>query len=98
MAEIKLHKRYKYAGNIIDELLKNDFDLKDAIQLCNNIPDSDVVEVQHGEWVQIGYDKAMDRITCSCCKEYWNINDNDTHTFNYCPNCGTKMDGKERAE
>ena len=57
-----------------------------------------VVAVRHGEWVQIGYDKAMDRITCSCCKEYWNICDNDTHTFNYCPNCGAKMDGKGEGE
>ena len=23
-------------------------------------------KLKHGEWVQIGYDKAMDRITCSC--------------------------------
>jgi hypothetical protein len=53
----------------------------------------DAVEVVHGRWEQIGYDKAMDRITCSCCLEYWNIEDNDTETFNYCPNCGAKMDG-----
>jgi predicted RNA-binding Zn-ribbon protein involved in translation (DUF1610 family) len=63
-----------------------------------NDPAADVVEVRHGEWVQIGYDEAMDRITCSCCKEYWNINDNDTETFNYCPNCGAKMDGKGEGE
>ncbi len=49
--------------------------------------------VKHGRWVQIGYDKAMDRITCSCCLEYWNIVDNNTESFNYCPNCGTRMDG-----
>ena len=55
-------------------------------------PTVDAVEVKHGRWEQIGYDKAMDRISCSCCKEYWNIMDNDTDTFNYCPNCGAKMD------
>ena len=53
----------------------------------------DVAPVTHGRWVQIGYDKAMDRITCSCCMEYWNIIENNTETFNYCPNCGAKMDG-----
>jgi hypothetical protein len=52
----------------------------------------DAVEVVHGRWEQIGYDKAMDRISCSVCKEYWNICDNDTETFNYCPNCGAKME------
>lgn len=69
--------------------------LESAIFQVKHLPAADVVEVVRcGEWVQIGYDKAMDRITCSCCKEYWNINDNDTETFNYCPNCGAKMDGK----
>lgn len=56
---------------------------------------ADVTEVRHGEWVQIGYDEALDRITCSCCKEYFNLIDNCTEAFNYCPNCGAKMDGKE---
>ena len=64
-----------------------------AESYIKNAPTVDAVEVVHGEWVQIGYDKAMDRITCSCCKEYWNIADNDTESFNYCPNCGAKMDG-----
>ena len=59
----------------------------------DKLPTVDAVEVVHGRWVQIGYDKAMDRITCSCCLEYWNIADNDTESFNYCPNCGAKMDG-----
>ena len=58
-----------------------------------NAPTVDAVEVVHGRWVQIGYDKALDRITCSCCKDYWNIEDNQTQYFNYCPNCGAKMDG-----
>lgn len=45
-----------------------------------------------GRWEQIGYDDVLDRITCSHCKEYWNIRDNDTETFNFCPNCGAKME------
>ena len=45
-----------------------------------------------GRWEQIGYDDVLDRITCSHCKEYWNILDNDTETFNFCPNCGAKME------
>jgi hypothetical protein len=64
-----------------------------ARRIIENAPTVDAVEAVRGEWVQIGYDKAMDRITCSCCKEYWNIADNDTESFNYCPNCGPKMDG-----
>jgi hypothetical protein len=64
-----------------------------AMEVIAKAPTVDAVEVKHGRWEQIGYDKAMDRISCSCCKEYWNIADNDTETFNYCPNCGAKMDG-----
>ena len=64
-----------------------------VLDMIDAQPTIDAVEVVHGEWVQIGYDKAMDRITCSVCKEYWNICDNDTESFNYCPNCGAKMDG-----
>jgi hypothetical protein len=51
--------------------------------------------VRFGRWEQIGYDKAMDRITCSCCLEYWNIHDNNTEDFNFCPNCGAEMRGDE---
>ena len=69
--------------------------LKCAIRDVKSQPAADVTEVRHGEWVQIGYDEALDRITCSCCKEYFNLIDNCTEAFNYCPHCGAKMDGKE---
>jgi predicted RNA-binding Zn-ribbon protein involved in translation (DUF1610 family) len=49
-------------------------------------------EVKRGGWVQDVYDMAMDMITCSRCQQKWNILDNDTHTFIYCPNCGAKME------
>ena len=67
--------------------------LINSADLIHNAPTVDAVEVVHGEWVQIGYDKAMDRISCSVCKESWNILDNNTETFNYCPNCGADMRG-----
>lgn len=63
-----------------------------AAKMIEILPAADVAPVVHGRWQQIGYDEAMNRITCSCCLEYWNITDNDTETFNYCPNCGARMD------
>lgn len=41
-----------------------------------------------GIWVQNG-----DYITCSKCGKEWNILDNDTETFDFCPGCGSKMEG-----
>lgn len=40
-----------------------------------------------GIWEQCG-----DYIVCSKCGKVWNILDNDTETFDYCPGCGSKME------
>lgn len=60
-----------------------------------NAPDSPDSLRPKGRWEKIGYDDVLDRITCSHCKEYWNILDNDTETFNFCPNCGADMRGDD---
>ena len=63
-----------------------------AIKLFENIPAVDVQPVKHGEWSQIkilqdGY-KAKE---CSVCKAtFW-----DLYPWNYCANCGAKMDGED---
>lgn len=44
--------------------------------------------VVHGRWVE-----HLDEMECSVCKRQWNYCDNDTNTFNFCPNCGAIMDG-----
>lgn len=49
---------------------------------------ADVAPVVHGLWVE-----HLDEMECSVCKRQWNYCDNDTNTFNFCPNCGAKMDG-----
>ena len=63
--------------------------------LCEMIDDAhtiDAVEVVHGRWdkpVEHGLPYAANHlgVVCSyCCK--WSDND-----YNYCPNCGAKMDG-----
>lgn len=60
---------------------------------------ADVVEVKHGEWVevkQIGRNSRHIQYTtkqCSVCG-YWN----GRKKTNYCPHCGAKMDLKEGAE
>ena len=55
-------------------------------------PTADVVEVRHGKWVrainQKHSAKWSSKVACSVCrcKGY--------ERYNYCPNCGAKMDGK----
>ena len=56
-------------------------------------PVVDAVEVVHGRWVE---DTKTDMIACTECGHAWNIIDNCTETFNYCPNCGAKMDGERK--
>ena len=42
-----------------------------------------LVELRQGHW-----NKDDDYIWCSECGMKWHKCDNDTETFNYCPNCG----------
>ena len=50
-------------------------------------PAADVVEVRHGYWIS-----GLDTV-CSVCKI--DVDVYGVERFNYCPNCGAKMDGKE---
>lgn len=55
-----------------------------VVNLIENAPTVDAVEVVHGRWeILDGY------VRCSVCGQ---IMDED---YNYCPNCGAKMDGEE---
>ena len=51
------------------------------------IRSADVVEVKHSCW-----EKSNNKRTCKACGFFYYTN-NDY--FNYCPNCGAKMDGKD---
>ena len=56
-----------------------------------NAPTVDAAPVVHGEWVKSNpHNRFMD---CSVCGFY-----QDHTTFNYCPNCGAKMDGGKKDE
>lgn len=45
MSEIKLKKRFKYAGDIYKVLLDTEWDAETAAAFLNSIPDADVEEV-----------------------------------------------------
>jgi NADH pyrophosphatase NudC (nudix superfamily) len=59
----------------------------DAIEILEQIEFAhtvDAVEVVHGRWIRRG-----NEMKCSECKFIYYSNHDD---FNYCPNCGAKMD------
>lgn len=77
-----------------------------AIKLCDledKIEQGDVVEVRHGEWIGLEYDgyadgcPVYDKWECSECHEEYN-SDGEPPMFNYCPECGAKMDGERRTK
>ena len=53
----------------------------------------DVQPVKHGRWISIGH--KLSRICSVCnCDEPYKFADDDANVYDYCPNCGAKMDGE----
>ena len=58
------------------------------------MPAADVVEVKRGEWTHTDKaDRWHSKDECSEC-HYHTFDRIDLTHFNYCPNCGAKMDGQ----
>ena len=68
-----------------------DIGLKIALRVIRKAPTADVVEVKHGRWIEKDLFSMYHKVhNCSECGEP--VYDNGK-PFNYCPNCGAKMDG-----
>ena len=58
---------------------------------CPLVPAADVQPVRHGRWTKtIGENGVTSACRCNLC----GFEDNRYSLFNYCPNCGAKMDGE----
>ena len=57
-----------------------------------NAPAADVAPVVHGRWVSVPHKLAR---VCSVCNrdEPYKFADINANVYDYCPNCGAKMDG-----
>ena len=67
-----------------------------AVEDIQNIPAADVAPVRHGEWAN-----EETAVTCTACGRSYDtdfeIKRNVIRDFDYCPNCGAKMDGDTNA-
>lgn len=62
--------------------------IKDVIQ---GVPAADVAPVVHGRWRYCGF-----LLECQSCGEIYSVHGaNSGKSWNFCPNCGAKMDGGE---
>lgn len=68
-------------NNVTGEITLNRYDK--IIDGIYEIPSADVAPVRHGRWI----DSGEGWVKCSVCHA-WDYYDG----FDYCPNCGAKMD------
>ena len=63
-----------------------------GVKILNQFPGADVAPVRHGRWVSVPHKLAR---VCSVCNrdEPYKFADIDADVYEYCPNCGAKMDG-----
>ena len=66
-----------------------------AEQLLDEIPAADVAPVVHGKWEYIPQTlNTLSQLRCPFCG-WWSLDPSIDGAYNYCPNCGAKMDGGE---
>ena len=79
---------------------------KKLVDRINNAPIIDAVEVVHGRWILLAEFANRTVCTqCSVCGEEYTYKtgkieplDVSYAKYNYCPNCGAKMDGDKDGE
>ena len=83
-AAVKIAQRYGLANG---SALGRHSGLADCIAIeIEGLPTTNVEPVRHGRWKR--YSTTM--MICSLCGKH-----TARHKFNYCPNCGAKMQGEE---
>ena len=72
---------------LLDTLYDADAITMSGVKILNQFPAADVAPVRHGRWIKY---QIPPIICCSNCD--W-ATDVEEKNFQYCPNCGVKMDG-----
>ncbi len=67
--------------------------LEDVIWEVDAQPAADVAPVVHGKWEYIPQTlNTLSQLRCPFCG-WWSLDPSIDGAYNYCPNCGAKMDG-----
>lgn len=65
------------------------FGIESVLEYVENLPAADVAPVVHGKWNVSG-----GLLECQNCGEiYSTLGGNEGKAWNYCPDCGARMDG-----
>lgn len=70
------------------------YDKAYILDLVDEQPTIDAEPTKHGHWVN-NRNMYIEWATCSQCGAEWNKYENEFFRFNFCPNCGVKMDGDD---
>ena len=70
-----------------DGITFDSLDVFDSLEIVDSIPSADVAPVVHGKWEDSIAKYGILIHKCSVCNKYSHM------AYNYCPNCGVKMDG-----
>ena len=69
--------------------------IESVLEYAENLPAADVAPVVHGKWEYISQTlNTLSQLRCSFCG-WWSLDPSIDGAYNYCPNCGAKMDGGE---
>jgi len=67
---------------------------EELVENMKAIPAVDAVEIKRGRWIP----EALGDMRCSYCGEVYGVCGGLLGDYNYCPNCGAKMNGEEDGE
>lgn len=86
--------RYVEVHALLNAFAESTLNFLEVEEIIKSVPKSDVAPVVHGEWVK-DEEESKGHIEsiyiCSACHNFsaWG----ETEKYNYCPNCGARMDG-----
>lgn len=77
------------------------FGIESVLEYVQNLPAADVAPVVHGRWDDSGrytFPSGNTAVRCTNCGCALAESEYHLYNWNYCPNCGARMDGDDDGE